>query len=38
MKQYWKDWWLAEYGCTPDGLDIFIVILLILILMRLTDK
>jgi|TARA_A100001201_G_scaffold80640_1_gene72053 hypothetical protein len=38
MKQYWQDYWLANMGCVPDGLDLIIVMGLMMITSIITIK
>jgi hypothetical protein len=38
MKQYWKDYWLADYGCVPDGLDLMIIVGIICLTSMITIK
>tara|TARA_R100000664_G_scaffold34129_2_gene54214 strand:- start:3500 stop:3634 length:135 start_codon:yes stop_codon:yes gene_type:complete len=38
MKQYWQDYWLANIGCVPDGLDLIIVMGIIIITSTITIK
>tara|TARA_R100001530_G_C4208845_1_gene126831 strand:- start:219 stop:353 length:135 start_codon:yes stop_codon:yes gene_type:complete len=38
MKQYWQDYWLANTGCVPDGLDFMIVIGVVILTSIITIK
>tara|TARA_R100000808_G_C2143793_1_gene151567 strand:+ start:1138 stop:1254 length:117 start_codon:yes stop_codon:yes gene_type:complete len=38
MKKYWEDYWLADYGCTPDGLDLMIIVGMIIIMLMIIKK
>tara|TARA_R100001377_G_scaffold62650_1_gene38482 strand:+ start:94 stop:210 length:117 start_codon:yes stop_codon:yes gene_type:complete len=38
MKQYWKDYWLADYGCVPDGLDLMVIMGMIIIILIIIKK
>tara|TARA_R100001594_G_scaffold141107_1_gene186785 strand:+ start:269 stop:382 length:114 start_codon:yes stop_codon:yes gene_type:complete len=36
MRQYWTEYWMANYGCIPDGLDLMIIFGMITIIVMLT--
>tara|TARA_X000001382_G_scaffold124395_1_gene108906 strand:+ start:55 stop:171 length:117 start_codon:yes stop_codon:yes gene_type:complete len=38
MKEYWNDYWMANYGCIPDGLDLMIIFGMITIIIMLTKR
>ena len=38
MKQYWTDYWLANMGCVPDGLDMTIIVGLMCLASMITIK
>ena len=38
MKQYWIDYWLANVGCVPDGLDMMIIVGLMCVTSMITIK
>ena len=38
MNRYWEDYWLAEYGCIPDGLDLMIIFGMIIIILMIAKR